>query len=753
MPRLIPQRHRLLILLGYILILFALSALALGSWFPPLGRRGLWFYSGLYAFIVGALLEAPTHVKPAQAFAFSALAAIGILGFGLTTESGLSQTSRVVFWTCLAAEGFVLISAAAAILLKDRGGEGALHRLAESGFALSSLLGRPAVVSFPPFLFGLCAFHSHNAKETIFLTIGWSLLVFARPLDRIFDLSGALRQIWGASNRTTHLGSIIGHNVPGVLTVRQRGHDTIPPGTALLVPGDDGKPNVAVALNYVGLADGLWLKALQLELPRTLRGLIPQHALMGENCARLSEGPVLRRLTEAGVQVLRDRHRLLGIVAPGSDSKLLQVDVVHLSHPLVEGRLIQACIGETEVLYQLLDGVTKEDILERKSTRGYVLAKARKLGAWEDQRQTFVPVRWVPAPNTPVFLLDESAGPEPDAAAIGYIPRTTFPVRVSINELVTHNAAVLGILGVGKTFFALELVERMILAGIRVVIIDLTNQYENELTPYVDVERQERVIGYLQKIGAVGRNNVQRNVEEGGSIGEFSRVVKTILSRFLNPSRDYQVLVVNPSRFEVWRQDSRPYADQASMASLTAAEITRIFSEAALDAVQEQGMTDQARCCLVYEEAHSLVPEWNAVAYEGDKAASNGTARAILQGRKFGLGCLVVTQRTASVTKTILNQCNTVFAMRVFDATGMEFLSNYIGDEYANVLSSLADREAVVFGKASSCADPLLMRVNDRADFIRGVRGAPDHADGGDQGDSGAVPVRATPSDGAAVEE
>src|SRR5207244_3872844 len=113
---------------------------------------------------------------------------------------------------------------------------------------------------------------------------------------------------------------------------------------------------------------------------------------------------------------------------------------------------------------------------------------------------------------------------------------------------------------------------------------------------------------------------------------------------------------------------------------------------------------------------------WNAVASDGDRTATNGTAKAILQGRKFGLGCLVITQRTANVTKSILNQCNTVFGLRVFDATGMEFLKNYIGEDYAGVLSTLEDRHAVVFGRASSCRDPVLTRLNNRADFTRVFR-------------------------------
>jgi DNA helicase HerA-like ATPase len=158
------------------------------------------------------------------------------------------------------------------------------------------------------------------------------------------------------------------------------------------------------------------------------------------------------------------------------------------------------------------------------------------------------------------------------------------------------------------------------------------------------------------------------------------------------------------------------------MATLTATEVTRIFTEVTLQVLQEHGMSEKAKCCLVFEEAHSLIPEWTAVASEGDKAATNGTAKAILQGRKYGLGSLVITQRTANVTKSILNQCNTIFALRVFDATGMEFLRNYIGEDYAGVLSMLEDRYAVVFGRASSCRDPVLVRLNDRSDFLNCFR-------------------------------
>jgi hypothetical protein len=56
----------------------------------------------------------------------------------------------------------------------------------------------------------------------------------------------------------------------------------------------------------------------------------------------------------------------------------------------------------------------------------------------------------------------------------------------------------------------------------------------------------------------------------------------------------------------------------------------------------------------------------------------------------------------------------------------MDFLTNYIGEAYAGVLSTLEDRHAVVFGKASSCRDPVLIRLNDRKDFLRVFRSESD---------------------------
>lgn len=237
-------------------------------------------------------------------------------------------------------------------------------------------------------------------------------------------------------------------------------------------------------------------------------------------------------------------------------------------------------------------------------------------------------------------------------------------------------------------------------------------------------EYELRLHGELQQVGRAGVRNYQQSQEIGGSINQFKIELINQFRTFLAPDCDRYLRIFNPNSFEAYRQsgfrDNR--TNIAPMSQLTATEISALISEAVLEVCQEAGMVQDAKVCVVYEEAHSIVPERTSVAARSDELATARTARAILQGRKYGLGCLLVTQRTANVTKTILNQCNTIFAMRIFDDTGKDFLSNYIGGDYAAVLPSLKARHAVVFGKASSCDNPVMVRLNDRSDFLTAFR-------------------------------
>jgi len=269
------------------------------------------------------------------------------------------------------------------------------------------------------------------------------------------------------------------------------------------------------------------------------------------------------------------------------------------------------------------------------------------------------------------------------------------------------------------------LVERIISENIKVIWLELTNQYAEKLDKYYKKELEDASLKTIQEAGEKDQDKWAENPEEGGSLPNLTQAVLDDLKTFLKTDNTNMLKIYNPSKLFAKKQFSDPRTYQsggqwcrsASLWAVTPVEITKIVAECVLEICQDQ-MSDKARVCLVLEEAHSLIPEWATVACEGDKSATNATARAILQGRKYGLGSLLITQRTANVTKTILNQCNTIFAMRTFDDTGKGFLSNYIGREHADILSTLQERCAVVFGKASSCENPVLLRLNDRDKFL-----------------------------------
>lgn len=717
------QRTRLVLLLAYLAVLVGASRFAFGSWIPETGTRGLWLFSGVAALLLGDLLVSPYFTKPVDALSYSIAALLALLSIEVWGDETLAAFGRFLWVLTVTFQGICIVTALGAIALKDAEGERS-RRLGQSAYVIADNLGRPRWIFSAVFFFALIAYHRESPREYITITIAWGMTIGLQPLETVARTIQRLIRLWKAKEPGNVVGSVAGHQSPRVVLVRQHSRDAVLFGTPLYVRADDGGPGLAVSLDYVGFADGSWLRGLHLPLPRTARDNVGGVLRLADpdGCLALDPEGAVAETFLSNLEVWNDRHRILGLVAPDTSSSLLKIDLARTDLQLEEGRLVGVSIGKVTVLYQLIKGLTKEEILQQKNTRGYVLAEAKKVGRWDTDAGRFVQVKWIPHPNAPVFLVESEPG-APNPAAVGNFPRTSYPVSVDPHLLVTHNTAILGILGVGKSFLAIELVERLIASDIKVICLDLTNQYAAALNPFYDAATEGAILADLQAVGPPGRTHITKNVEEGGSINEFRDEVRDVVSEFL-AAEDRPLLILNPAAFQVWRQDSKPFQQDASMATLTPCEVTRIVTEATLDILQEEGMTDSARCCLVYEEAHSLIPEWGAIASEGDRAATNGTAKAILQGRKFGLGAIVITQRTANVTKTILNQCNTVFAMRVYDATGMDFLSNYIGADYAGVLSTLEDRHAVVFGRASSCADPVLIRLNDRDDFVRVFRDA-----------------------------
>lgn len=724
------QKPRLLFLVLYISGLFVTSRVALGAWLPPTGTDGLWFYSGVAALLLGNLIVTPFYVKPADALSYAVAALIAL--YATQPVGTASSPEAWALWVI--AFGYmvaVVTTAVIAMALRRRegDGQGLGTSLSTVTFSLSDRLGSPRVVFSAVYLYAIVAFHAQNPRELLVLGIAWAVFVAFQPLEGFAEVLQRIGDAFKQEPRGEVVGRVVGLQTPGLVLVRLKDDSHYTPQDLLLISAAKTRGCLAMALDTVGYSNGVWIRAAVLECPESQQQQLDELAKAGsapDDVIRIPEAALDRdSITDP---MWCRRHDLIGLAAPDSDITVLRVEITAIDRDFEQGMLVETTIGNRSGLYQVTNGITREELLQHKNTHGYVRADTERVGHWNQELARFDPVTWVPRPNAGVFAAQTASLTVP-STAIGRFPGTDYSVSVDVDKLVTHSAAILGILGTGKSYLGMELVERMIDAHIKVVLIDLTNQYGEVLADLWDKEHDSALEDSLQEVGSSGKDNVLLNVEEGGSAPEFTNKLQREIAGFLAEDQtDRYLCIINPSHYEVWVQDSKPYKGQASMASLTPPEITRIIAESVLCALQDQGMSQSARCCIVLEEAHALTPEWSSVAHDRDKEATNGTARAILQGRKYGMGCLLITQRTANVTKTILNQCNTVFAMRSYDATGMDFLANYIGKRFAQIICTLRDRHAIIFGRASSCPDPVLVRLNDRDTVLETTQSAGEQA-------------------------
>lgn len=137
--------------------------------------------------------------------------------------------------------------------------------------------------------------------------------------------------------------------------------------------------------------------------------------------------------------------------------------------------------------------------------------------------------------------------------------------------------------------------------------------------------------------------------------------------------------------------------------------ITALISSEVLQAASSK--SDPIRpCMLIYEEGHNFAPA-------GQAAVSHRIIRKIAgEGRKFGVGFAVISQRPSKLDPDVTSQCNTLIVMRLKNPDDQRFIartSDMVSQADLDELPSLSTGEALVFGR--SIAAPLLVKIGTKA--------------------------------------
>ena len=109
---------------------------------------------------------------------------------------------------------------------------------------------------------------------------------------------------------------------------------------------------------------------------------------------------------------------------------------------------------------------------------------------------------------------------------------------------------------------------------------------------------------------------------------------------------------------------------------------------------------------LVVEEAHNFCPEREVV------ATSKIIRTLVAEGRKFGFGVGIISQRPARVDKNVLSQCNTQIILRVKNPNDLKAISYAEGitKQAEEEIKNLPSGTALVLG----CEIPLFVDIRTR---------------------------------------
>ncbi|WP_436228822.1 ATP-binding protein [Caballeronia sp. LjRoot29] len=130
--------------------------------------------------------------------------------------------------------------------------------------------------------------------------------------------------------------------------------------------------------------------------------------------------------------------------------------------------------------------------------------------------------------------------------------------------------------------------------------------------------------------------------------------------------------------------------------------------------VQQWTQSDHRHPLAIFcDEAHLYIPERHQAGGAGDISVEI-FERIAKEGRKYGVGLVVISQRPSEVNRTVLSQCNNLVAMRLTNGDDQSVVRRLLPDSlggFGDLLPVLDTGEALVVGDASLL--PTRIRVSE----------------------------------------
>jgi len=365
------------------------------------------------------------------------------------------------------------------------------------------------------------------------------------------------------------------------------------------------------------------------------------------------------------------------------------------------------------------------------STEGDLVATAEVVGRRDEKDRLTLPST-PPRPDTVVERADATLvrsvlNLDDDGAFLGRLRGLDLPVHLDVNELVQKHCSILAKTGAGKSYALGVMLEEMLKHDVPSVVVDPHGEHASLAAPNAgegDVERMrefgvkprgygDQVVEFAVDTDAVpearpfrlderdlsardigelladGLTSAQtgtlhqaiRELEDAGtytlediveSVEQQSGSSKWPVLQALEDLQDLGILSTEPTPVEELVAEGQvAILNLKGLApNVQQLVVARVADE--LFEARKVGLVDPH--LFVLEEAHNFAPERHL-----SGASSGEVLRTIAsEGRKFGMGLAVVSQRPAKVDKNVLSQCNTQIILKVTNANDLKAISKSV---------------------------------------------------------------------------
>ncbi len=685
-------KNRLMVFFLFTAVFLTFNYVSTGTLLPTTETKDMWFYSGLFMVLFSTLFIEPYYSSPKNVIANI----VPILLVMLAIHQEFPDKTQWVIIVALLIVLLVIAITAMSLVDDNKSPSSLKNRIAERLKNLAVLIGKGKVLYSGVFLYFLFTYYVHDnllSGYVFGLLIIWAIMLTINQND--------LRNtLWGSKKEKdkTAVGQIFGIESQKMFLVKLfdnskelKKFDVVKFNHSM---SSHNTTYTGIVFDYYLLNRERWIKVLQLD---ECESYIKQYL---DNTVYIATPDENKKLfKELGVD------NFVGVVIENSKIGKIKFEYSKSNDDMQEGDLLQLNVGGKTLFYQVVSGATDKEQLEARNEAGFIEGEASQLGEWDNLNLSFNKFGWVPQINTPIFMANTDTIDVPTynypEYKVGKIPNTNLPSVINLDQAISHHMALLGVTGSGKSFLARDIIKQ-IEVDTKVICVDFNKEFVNEMDPAPgNIISDDKAKEISEKIDWIN-NELEKfgNQQDKNQImakrGEIKEALKVEITNFLDSNDD------NIKVFEL--------PDVSNTTGIL--DYTKYFFKVLFEVAKErQTAGNPTKLCVVLEEAHTIIPEWN-FAGSSDKTSQslvNSIGQITLQGRKYGVGFLVIAQRTANVSKTVLTQCNTVVCFQAFDETSFNFLSNYVGKDMVEALPNLRQYQAIITGKAVKSNVPMIV--------------------------------------------